>query len=124
MGKKGWIIVIVIIGIIWYMNTGDSGKKNQEPKVVKNAYEMMVERNQNGDSTNSGKSTSNKFVAPVVTTPPISCSTCSGSGRCKYCAGTGIDDFQTRMKEKMVRCNMCSGSGGCGMCKGDGIVNK
>ena len=122
MSKKGWIILIIIIGVIWYMNSDDAGKKKQEPKVVKNAYEMMVERNQNGDSTNSGKGT--KLPTPVFTVPPVSCSSCNGGGRCKYCAGTGIDDFQTRMKEKMVRCNMCSGSGACGMCQGDGIVNK
>mgnify|MGYP003298733902 CR=1 FL=1 len=120
MSKKGWIILIIIIGVIWYMNSDDAGKKTQ-PK-GKSSYQSTEEGNGNGDSTNPGKGT--KLPTPVFTVPPVSCSSCNGGGRCKYCAGTGIDDFQTRMKEKMVRCNMCSGSGGCGMCKGDGIVNK
>ena len=115
MSKKGWIILIIIIGVIWYMNSDDAGKKTQTNQPV-------IGSNESGSSTNSGKGT--KLPTPVFTVPPVSCSSCNGGGRCKYCAGTGIDDFQTRMKEKMVRCNMCSGSGGCGMCKGDGIVNK
>ena len=31
MSKKGWIILIIIIGVIWYMNSDDAGKKKQEP---------------------------------------------------------------------------------------------
>ena len=115
MSKKGWIILIIIICVIWYMNSDYVGKKTQPNNPV-------VTSGESGGSTGSGKGV--KLPTPVFTPPSVSCSSCNGGGRCKYCAGTGIDDFQTRMQERRVRCKICSGSGGCGMCKGDGLINN
>ena len=112
MSKKGWIILIIIIGVIWYMNSDYVGHKTPTNKPV------------TGGSETGNPGNGIKFPTPVFTVPPVSCSSCNGGGRCKYCAGTGMDDFETRVKGKMVRCKMCSGSGACGMCQGDGIVNK
>lgn len=46
------------------------------------------------------------------------CSSCSGTGRCKYCGGSGKDEYT-----KNKRCGVCRGTGKCAGCNGRGGYN-
>lgn len=43
------------------------------------------------------------------------CSQCNGTGRCKYCGGSGHDDYT-----KNKKCGVCRGTGKCAGCNGKG----
>lgn len=46
------------------------------------------------------------------------CSSCGGHGRCKYCSGSGKNEYT-----KNGRCGVCRGTGKCAGCNGKGGWN-
>lgn len=43
------------------------------------------------------------------------CSVCGGTGKCKTCGGSGVNEYA-----KNKRCGVCRGTGKCAGCKGRG----
>lgn len=63
--------------------------------------------------------------APVNTcSPKHVCPDCGGTGRCKYCRGSGLFNYYYRQSPNTTSaCTFCVGTGVCTRCTGRGVLN-
>ncbi|MBR5506591.1 MAG: hypothetical protein IKV88_00920 [Clostridia bacterium] len=104
MSKKGWVIFLAILALIWYYNSDDTPSTyqyNNTPS-INNGYQ--------GATTGGGGS--------GYTPQKKTCTSCYGSGACKSCGGSGKFDYESRTAGSW--CRGCSGTGNCTTCKGKG----
>lgn len=82
----------------------------QQMQVMNMMAQMITEYSWIGDGAEPAQSLLNSY-----SNTHIECSSCIGSGCCKFCQGTGRDDVM-----RDGRCGVCKGTGRCAGCDGKG----